>query len=83
MSEQLDRIRKVDGELEALYRKVFNNVDAEIVLEDLRSRFFYNVPSTENHFDANKTMFNEGSRAVLIHIDTMLLPETKPPDTAE
>ena len=77
MSEQLSRIRQEEGQLEALYRKLFDSVEAKLVLEDLRDRFFYHVPSTEAHFDTNRTMFNEGSRSVLIHIDTMCLPETK------
>ena len=71
-SEQLTRIRSVPGELAALYRKVFNSADGQLLLQDLEDRFYYNAP-VENATD-------EGMRRAVLHIHTMLQPET-PADT--
>lgn len=67
-------------ELSRIYKNLFDTVEGKMILEDLRNRCNCYLPSTEEHWDANKTMFNEGKRAVLLYIETQLKPEI-PVDT--
>jgi hypothetical protein len=72
-SDQLIRIRLVPGELEALYRRLFNNADGQLIMQDLEDRFFYNTPV--------ESATDEGMRRALLHIKTMCKPETPAKDT--
>ena len=75
MSEQLIRIRLVPGELEALYRRLFNNADGQLIMQDLEDRFFYNTPV--------ESATDEGMRRALLHIKTMCKPEIADTETHE
>jgi hypothetical protein len=54
------------------YRSVFCGEDGQIVLADLATRFGFQTRSTFVEGDVNRTVFNEGGRAVLIHMGRMI-----------
>ena len=56
-----------------LYMRVFNSDDGQLVLEDLRQRCFYYVPTIDQ--SQLKTGFNEGSRSVVLNIEARLRAE--------
>jgi hypothetical protein len=51
------------------YKKVFNSEEGKRVLKDLQSIGFFSR-STINE-NSNKMAYNEGMRAILLHIETM------------
>lgn len=77
MNPLLKKLMTLDEErIAALYKRVFNTDDGQLVLEDLKQRGFEYVPSFAG--DPYHSAFNEGKRAVVIHIQTQLNYELKP-----
>jgi len=67
MNRQIERLRELNQEqIERLYQDVFGTEAGQIVLEDLKGRFFEYVPPSD--------MFNVGQQSVLIHIKNMVNP---------
>ena len=66
LTEKLAKISAEDPKegLPRLYSRVFNSPDGELVLEDLRNRFFYYAPALTPH--------DEGGRRVVLHIQGMI-----------
>jgi hypothetical protein len=62
-----------DEELRALYARVFNTDDGQLVLEDLRNRCFIYIPTIAN--TDRDTFSNEGKRAIVLTIESRLLPK--------
>ena len=63
--------------------EVFNTASGQLVLEDLRNRCYAKVPlitdPIEPTTDAIRIAEKDGRRAVVLHIESMLLPlEIKP-----
>jgi hypothetical protein len=52
--------------------RVFNTDDGKLVLQDLRQRCFSYLPSFNPN--AHIMAFNEGMRAVVLNIESRLLP---------
>lgn len=65
--EYVDSDGTPNDKLKRLYINVFDTPNGQIVLEDLRHRFFYYAPLRDLPID-------EGSRRVVLHIDNMMLP---------
>ena len=61
-----------DIERHACYSRVFETTEGQLVLEDLKQRCFHYFPCFGG--DVYQTYGNEGMRAVLLHILTMLEP---------
>jgi hypothetical protein len=79
MSDKVALNRKLleigDGEgLAALYRRVFNTPEGELVLQDLKNRAFYYLPTVGASFIDGEIYFNEGKRSVILSIESRLLP---------
>ena len=77
ISELTKEVRKMtDEQLAAVYRAVFENANGQIVLEDMRNRFFVNAPTSVFIDDLgnkivvdNDTMrLNEGMRMAYQHV---------------
>lgn len=64
-----------EDQLKELYMRVFNNDDGRLVLEDLRNRCFSYMPTTTGAKDVNDILLNEGSRRVVLNIETQLEPK--------
>ena len=68
-----DLIKKLvtltDEELSQIYMRVFNSADGQLVLEDLRQRCFYYIPTLGPQQEAN-----EGARNVVMNIESRLQP---------
>lgn len=60
--------------LKDLYRQTFNSDSSEKVLADLEARCNYRASSYVAG-DANATAFEEGKRAVILHIHNMMKEE--------
>jgi hypothetical protein len=61
-------------QISEIYSQVFETDAGRLVLEDLRNRCFYYVPSFEYPTAAGQTEYNDGRRSVIIHIETQLQP---------
>lgn len=84
--ELQNKLAQLDAQqLDALYMRVFNTDDGQLVLEDLRNRASYFMPSYETQhsaIDPYRTHVNEGGRAIVMSIETRLLKKvTQPKDT--
>lgn len=66
--EEKDRMKKVEA-LKRAYEKVFEGDAGKLVLEDLERYCF--IKTTTFTGDGEGTIFNEGRRSVLLHIETM------------
>jgi len=70
--------------LKRLYMEVFNSASGQLVLEDLRNRCYSNRPMITDPLDFTtdpiRIAEKDGRRAVVLHIESMLLPLT-PADT--
>jgi hypothetical protein len=66
MDENIDRIKGIQED----YRKVFSTEEGKRVLKDLEKIGFFNTTTFNN--DAIAMAFNEGNRAFLLHIKTIL-----------
>ena len=68
-----------EKQIQAIYRRVFLTDEGRIVLEDLKNRCYGYCPTimTGGMVDPLRAMFNEGSRSVVLHIET-LLEENEP-----
>lgn len=83
---QLETIQRRLGnmtaeELSRVYMNLFLTDEGQLVLEDLRNRAYSKVSTVQNVFgpvDLGRTAFNEGQRALLLHIETQLTPEPQP-----
>ena len=67
-------------ELESIYRQVFTTDAGKLVLEDLRNRANYFVPSFSDRgkqSDPFVCIFNEGSRAIVLTIESRINSEPK------
>ena len=63
-------------ELHSLYKRVFDTEDGALIIQDLKNRFYYDVP-TITYGGANDPMavgLKEGMRTAVIHIETLLKP---------
>ena len=61
------RLRQLtQGDLEEVYKNVFESDGGQLVLEDLKARFFEYYPVQD--------MTQAGAQAVLIHIKNMITP---------
>ena len=86
MSELTRTLRErydTQDKLQRLYMEVFNTASGQLVLEDLRNRCYAKVPlitdPIEPTTDAIRIAEKDGRRAVVLHIESMLLPlEIKP-----
>jgi len=61
------------GELQKLqsrYRKLFSSEDGKAVKEHLEGYCFVRTPTIDD--SSTRMAFNEGKRAVILHIETML-----------
>ena len=67
MNKLIERLRGMDQKrLETIYQNVFNTDEGQLVLEDLKGRFFEYAPVRD--------MTQAGAQAVLIHIKNMVNP---------
>jgi len=81
MSELTNKLMTFDDESVAmLYKRVFDSVDAKLVLEDLRNRCFVKISSCNINMNntSERTIFNEGMRSVVLHIESQLNYEPVP-----
>ena len=63
--------------LTALYMRVFNTDDGKLVLQDLKNRAFFYLPTYQG--DDRQGLINEGMRLAVVNIESRLLPlEVKP-----
>ncbi len=68
-----EKQKKENLKLYAAYKNLFEMPSAKIVLEDLRKRCFIDTPSFVPGLTSKEdTFFNEGKRAVLLHILDMI-----------
>ena len=79
MSDSITLNRKLleigDGEgLASLYRRVFNTPEGELILQDLKNRSFFYLPTFGNSNREGEIYFNEGVRSVVLSIESRLLP---------
>ena len=72
LNSQLIRIGDGEG-LAALYRRVFNTPEGELVLQDLKNRAFFYLPTVGASFIDGEIYFNEGKRSVVLSIESRLL----------
>lgn len=72
MNERLQEKLKemTPDELARLYKTVFESDVGQLVLEDLRNRCFVYMTSFRD--SSQFTAFNEGMRAVVLHLETQL-----------
>lgn len=68
-SEKEKKIIAQNKQLKADYRAAFSTVAGQRVLDDLSKRCFVRQSTFKG--DCNITIFNEGKRAVFLHIQTM------------
>lgn len=63
-----------------LYKNVFASSDAQLVLEDLKERGFFYTSTFRNDLPGleRSIEYNEGIRASVLHIETMLNYEPNP-----
>lgn len=71
MSRRDEEVVKKREQLKADYRATFESDSGKRVLEDLERRCFIRT-TTFKDFDPTTMVFNEGKRAVLLHIKTMM-----------
>jgi hypothetical protein len=57
-------------QLSKAYKAVFSGDNGKLVLEDLKGRGFYNIPTWAGN--AEQTLINEGARQLVLHIITMV-----------
>jgi hypothetical protein len=71
LSQREEEALKRNQQLRADYRATFSSAAGVRVLEDLSKRCFLKY-TTFKDFDVNTMVFNEGKRAVFLHIQTMM-----------
>lgn len=68
-----EKQKKEQLKLYGAYKSLFEMPSAKIVLKDLRKRCYVDTPSfVPGVSDKNETFFNEGKRAVYLHIKDMI-----------
>ena len=71
LNKTLEKIGDEEN-LTALYMRVFNTDDGKLVLQDLKKRAFYYVPTYQG--DEGQSKINEGMRLMVVNIESRLLP---------
>ena len=77
MQEEIKKLSEFDNEaLDRLYMRVFSTDDGRLVLEDLKQRCHYYIPtvSLQGDVDPYRAVYNEGMRSFLLMIETRLKP---------
>ena len=77
MSQRDEEALKKSQQLRADYRATFSSAAGVRVLEDLSKRCFAKY-TTFKDFDVNTMVFNEGKRAVFLHMQTMIEKKKEP-----
>ena len=62
-----------NDDLKKKYQNIFNSPDGQLVLEDLRHRFFIYAPAPGQ--------IEEGERRTVLHIESCLMPIEPPAET--
>lgn len=70
-NSKIDKLKTIPPErLIQMYRNVFNGGDGELVLEDLRGRFWKYTPPIGDA--RHNTEFKVGQQSVITHIENMI-----------
>ena len=73
MNSLLQRLKTFNQQqLEEIYKNCFSTDAGQLVIEDLKSRFYFYKPPIAA--DGESTEFKVGEQAVLFHINNMLNP---------
>ena len=76
-----DKLNTLDMEAVAnLYKRLFNSEEGQLVLEDLKNCCFCKITSFTWH--DSEINFNEGKRAVVLHIESMIDFKPEPEDAS-
>ena len=76
MSTLNDKLQEMTAEDVAnIYKRIFSTPDGQLMIEDLRNRWYIKIPTTGRGND--QTNFNEGMRSVVLHIESQIefIPE--------
>ena len=67
-----------DAELDSAYQECFSSPSGQLVLEDMRNRCSVFMPSATGAWDRQgEVYFNEGTRSVVLMIETRMQPENE------
>ena len=70
VNEKLQEMNPVD--VSNIYKRIFDTPDGKLMLEDLRNRCYVKVSSYHHQTNSNDVLFNEGMRAVVLHIESQI-----------
>jgi len=77
MPDLTEKLTELDeGQLAAIYKRIFDSPDGQLMLEDLKNRCFVKTTPFTGH--NSETNFNSGMQAVVLHIQTQINYKPEP-----